>query len=208
MDSEDNEDLEEDSEDSDEIVELPSQNEMKKDLIQAIEEELREQDQLRRENEDLQKQIIMMDSNFEQYDKQPDVQMNEHKYLNTLANVHQVRINLKETQDRYNKMASELQAKLNEKQAKCHEIEQQFKELKKSVAQNAVFSRTGKKIPAKTLSEWEESESMKDQEVHQYRLQNIALRNRLANKEKILKKKEQLADGLHLIDFEQLKIEN
>jgi len=34
------------------------------------------------------------------------------------------------------------------------------------------------------------------------------LRNRLANKEKILKKKEQLADGLHVIDFEQLKIEN
>jgi chromosome segregation ATPase len=30
----------------------------------------------------------------------------------------------------------------------------------------------------------------------------------LANKEKVLKKKEQLADGLHLIDFEQLKIEN
>jgi len=51
-------------------------------------------------------------------------------------------------------------------------------------------------------------DSLKDQEVHQYRLQNIALRNRLANKEKILKKKEQLADGLHLIDFEQLKIEN
>jgi len=71
-----------------------------------------------------------------------------------------------------------------------------------------VFSRTGKKIPKKTLDEWEESESLKDQEVHQYRLQNIALRNRLANKEKILKKKEQLADGLHLIDFEQLKIEN
>ena len=113
----------EDSEDSDEIAELPSQNEMKRDLITAIEEELREQDQLRRENEELQKQIILQDSqNFEQFDKQPDVNMNEHKYLNTLANVHQVRINLKETQDRYNKMASELQAKLNEKQAKCHEI--------------------------------------------------------------------------------------
>ena len=93
--SEDEDD--EESEDSDEIAELPSQNEMKRDLIQAIEEELREQDQLRRENEELQKQIIMMDSNYEQYEKQPDVQMNEHKYLNTLANVHQVRINLKET---------------------------------------------------------------------------------------------------------------
>ena len=54
-----------DSEDSDEIAELPSQDEIKRDLIQAIEEELREQDQLKRENEELQKQIIMMDSNFE-----------------------------------------------------------------------------------------------------------------------------------------------
>ena len=87
-------------------------------------------------------------------------------------------------------MASELQAKLQEKQAKCNEIQEQFKELKKSVAQNAVFSRTGKKIQGKVLNEWEEMETLKDQEVHQYRLQNIALRNRLANKEKILKKKE------------------
>jgi hypothetical protein len=124
MDDSDGEmDSQDQDEDSDEMAELPSQQEMKKDLLQAIEEELREQDQLRRENEELQKSIISMDPNFEQYDKLPDVQMNEHKYLNTLANVHQVRINLKETQDRYNKMASELQAKLNEKQAKCHEIE-------------------------------------------------------------------------------------
>jgi hypothetical protein len=35
---------------------------------------------------------------------------------------------------------------LNEKQAKCEEIQAQFKELKRSVAQNAVYSRTGKKI--------------------------------------------------------------
>jgi len=48
-------------------------------------------------------------------------------------------------------MASELQAKLNEKQAKCQEIEQQFKELKRTVAQNAVFSRTGQKLKAKMI---------------------------------------------------------
>jgi len=34
--------------------------------------------------------------------------------------------------------------------------------LKRSVAKNAVFSRTGKTIPKKTLDEWEESESLKD----------------------------------------------
>ena len=105
-------------------------------------------------------------------------------------------------------MAGELQNKLNEKQTKCTEIEQQFKELKRSVAMNAVHSRTGKKLSAKVIKDWEEADEAKDQEVHQYRLQNIALRNRLANQEKVLKKKEQLAEGLHLIDYEQLKIEN
>ena len=187
---------------------LPSAEEMKRELITAIEEAKKERDQLKSKNGDLQKSIITMDTTFEQYDKQPDVSMNEHKYLNTLANVHQVRFNLKETQDRYNKMATELQAKLNEKQAKCDEIQKQFKDLKRSVAENSVFSRTGKKIKPEIINEWESREATKDSEVHHFRFQNIALRNRLANKEKILKKKEQLADGLHLIDFEQLKIEN
>ena len=141
-------------------------------------------------------------------EKQTDQMLQEHKYLNTLANVHQVRYNLKETQERYNRMASELQNKLNEKQQKCMEIEQQFKELKKSVAMNAQYSRTGKKLPQKMIKEWEEADEAKDQQVNQYRLQNIALRNQLANKQKVLRKREQLADGLHLIDYEQLKIEN
>lgn len=150
----------------------------------------------------------MMDSTTTLNEKSQDQLLHEHKYLNTLANVHQVRFNLKETQDRYNRMASELQNKLNEKQQKCQEIEHQFKELKRSVAQNAVFSRTGKKLSAKMIKDWEEHDQAKDQEVHQYRLQNIALRNRLANQEKVLRRKEQLAEGLHLIDYEQLKIEN
>lgn len=48
----------------------------------------------------------------------------------------------------------------------------------------------------------------KDKEVAECRLQNIRYRNQLAKFEKQLKKKEELAEGLHLIDFEQLKIEN
>lgn len=57
-----------------------------------------------------------MDSTSNIGEKSSDQLLHEHKYLNTLANVHQVRFNLKETQDRYNRMASELQNKLNEKQ--------------------------------------------------------------------------------------------
>jgi len=49
-----------------------------------------------------------MDHNNRDYEKNTDQMLHEHKYLNTLANVHQVRYNLKETQDRYNRMAGEL----------------------------------------------------------------------------------------------------
>lgn len=52
--------------------------------------------------------------------------MNEHKYLNTLAHVHQIRLDLKQTQEKYNKMAADLQKKLEEKQKKCNEIKLNF----------------------------------------------------------------------------------
>merc|ERR1739848_79010 len=37
---------------------------------------------------------------------------------------------------------------------------------------------------------------------------NISLKNRLAKLEQALRKKDELAENLHVIDFEQLKIEN
>lgn len=52
------------------------------------------------------------------------------------------------------------------------------------------------------------NELKKEEEVKQVRLENIKLKNRLKKREQQLKAKEELAEGLHLIDFEQLKIEN
>lgn len=193
-----------------------NQREMREEFVKAIQDALAERDQLKRHNVDLQKSIqgiferqeIGASTAAQVGERSGDAAMNEHKYLNTLANVHQVRFNLRETQERYNKMATELQEKLNEKQSRCAEITKQFKELKRTVALNSYLSRTGKKIDPGKLVEWEEKDDAKDAELHQCRLRNIALRNRLANREKALKNKEKLADGLHLIDFEQLKIEN
>ena len=97
-----------------------NQNQMKRELIQAILDERAEYETLSRQNEELQKKIILSDTIKAEQFSQPEVGgMQDHKYLNTLSNVHQVRFNLKDTQDRYNRMASELQAKLNEKQQKC-----------------------------------------------------------------------------------------
>ena len=42
----------------------------------------------------------------------------------------------------------------------------------------------------------------------QVRLENIKLQNKISKLEAQIKEKEQLAEGLHMIDFEQLKINN
>lgn len=56
--------------------------------------------------------------------------------------MHQTRVDLQTTQDRYNRMSLELQNKLNEKQARCNEIRVAFLELKREVAKKAAYSRS------------------------------------------------------------------
>ncbi len=52
------------------------------------------------------------------------------------------------------------------------------------------------------------ADAAKEEEVQRVRLKNIHLSNQLRRIENALRQKEELAEGLHLIDFEQLKIEN
>merc|ERR1712224_1123865 len=66
----------------------------------------------------------------------------------------------------------------------------------------------GKKIPEKIIQEIEDFELDKDAEVEEVRGSNISLKNRLNKLEQALRKKDELAENLHVIDFEQLKIEN
>ena len=116
------------------------QREIREELETAIAEAQRQHEKLLNENHKLQeKSIILRQKNEAYVEKQgvillkedknslyQDMTMNEHKYLNTLAHVHQIRIDLKQTQDRYNKMAADLQMKLEEKQKKCNEIKYYF----------------------------------------------------------------------------------
>merc|ERR1711988_456395 len=70
------------------------------------------------------------------------------------------------------------------------------------------MGRTSKPIPEKLINQFEREEAEKDLEVERMRLSNINRRNHLRKLEQTLRQKEKLAEGLHLIDFEQLKIEN
>ncbi|CAM9680833.1 unnamed protein product [Choristocarpus tenellus] len=108
----------------------------------------------------------------------------------------------------YDKIAIELQTRLDEKEYKAREITNSFRDFKREIARTAENSRTGKAIPKGVITQFESTEAKKDEDIEKVRLKNINLRMNLKKLENNLRAKEQLAEGLHLIDFEQLKIEN
>ncbi|CAD7925577.1 unnamed protein product [Amoebophrya sp. A120] len=141
-------------------------------------------------------------------DLETQQRVTEHKYLNVLSHVHQIRVKLRTQQVRAARISEELRGQLEDKRAKAIECRESFRDFKRQVAKNAEYSRTGKNIPGKIITEIEKFEQEKEGEVEEVRGANISLKNRLAKLELQLRKKDELAENLHVIDFEQLKIEN
>eukprot|EP00826_Nyctotherus_ovalis_P031088 TRINITY_DN2481_c0_g5_i3.p1 TRINITY_DN2481_c0_g5~~TRINITY_DN2481_c0_g5_i3.p1 ORF type:complete len:400 (+),score=183.62 TRINITY_DN2481_c0_g5_i3:1419-2618(+) len=137
-----------------------------------------------------------------------DTSMSNLKYINALVNVTQVRQQMNQTEETYKKMSSELEEKLSQHQARSDKMKSSFKEFKRAVAEGAEFNRTGKKIPRAELQRWDREEDKIDLELQNERFNYIANKRKLKQSEEELKKKDKLAEGLHVIDFEQLKIEN
>eukprot|EP00747_Dinoflagellata_sp_TGD_P162495 gnl/TRDRNA2_/TRDRNA2_180168_c0_seq1.p1 gnl/TRDRNA2_/TRDRNA2_180168_c0~~gnl/TRDRNA2_/TRDRNA2_180168_c0_seq1.p1 ORF type:complete len:558 (+),score=190.93 gnl/TRDRNA2_/TRDRNA2_180168_c0_seq1:90-1676(+) len=160
----------------------------------------------------LQRRVIQLkmskDKGYDGTEKTQEGKVTEHKYKNVLQNVHSVRLKLRLQQVKAARMSEELKNQLEAKRQKAIECRDSFQEFKQQVARHAEYARTGKKIPEKIIREVEEFELDKDAEVEEVRGSNISLKNRLAKLEQALRKKDELAENLHVIDFEQLKIEN
>eukprot|EP00658_Telonema_sp_P-2_P003501 TRINITY_DN11300_c0_g1_i6.p1 TRINITY_DN11300_c0_g1~~TRINITY_DN11300_c0_g1_i6.p1 ORF type:complete len:349 (+),score=135.25 TRINITY_DN11300_c0_g1_i6:115-1047(+) len=101
-----------------------------------------------------------------------------------------------------------MQTRLDHKVAAAELVHTRFHTFKREIAMEAENSRTGKRIPDKQLAQIEENERILDDECRTVRLRYIVLKHELARLESWLQSKEVLGEGLHLIDFEQLKIEN
>ena len=130
------------------------------------------------------------------------------QYATTLRTIGDNLSRLERDQITYDREALELQARLEEKEEKVESVREAFTNFKSEIAKAAENSRSGKPIPKKIIRQFEETELKKDEDVSKVRLRNINLKTQLKKLEGKLREKEQLADGLHLIDFEQLKIEN
>jgi len=132
----------------------------------------------------------------------------EQRYLNSMYEYKE----LKNEYDDINKKKQEIvnshKEKLQEKREESEKLNKEFYKQKQHIAQNAKSTRSGNEFSLKVFEQLEGMERKKDEIVTKARLENIRLYNKLHRQESLLRQKEELADGLHLIDFEQLKIEN
>jgi hypothetical protein len=58
------------------------------------------------------------------------------------------------------------------------------------------------------IKQFEAAELQREEDLERVRLRNISMRTQLKKLERTLRAREQLAEGLYMIDFEQLKVEN
>jgi len=181
------------------------------ELQEKLAQLLDQNDRLKGKNGALQRAVInrrARDKSYDASEKQSEGKVTEHKYQNMLNNVHSERMKLRLQQVMAARMSDELKNQLEAKRQKAIECRDSFQEFKRQIARHAEYARTGKKIQEKIIQEVEEFELDKDAEVEEVRGSNISLKNRLAKLEQALRNKDELAENLHVIDFEQLKIEN
>ncbi|EEQ99923.1 conserved hypothetical protein [Perkinsus marinus ATCC 50983] len=134
--------------------------------------------------------------------RKTESKITDEKYKDFLRKVHSAREALIRQEVDSREAIDELRAVLENKQAKVAE------DFKRHVARDSEYMRSGKKIPLKIIQEVEDFELDKNAELEEARATHITLKNRLVKLEAELRGRDQLAEGLHIIDFEQLKIEN
>jgi len=132
----------------------------------------------------------------------------EQRYVKYMAQLEDLRNEEMMEHERYQREIEDLKSACQKAEREVEEELESFRLYKREVALGAVNSRTGKSLTLKDIEFLEARETQKTSEVVAVRLENIKLKNRLKKREQQLKAKEELAEGLHLIDFEQLKIEN
>ncbi|XP_042319304.1 coiled-coil domain-containing protein 96 [Sceloporus undulatus] len=109
----------------------------------------------------------------------------------------------------YRQQLDALQGACRERLAKVEAQWKAHQALKKEVAVFTMGRRLGgRQAAVREVEQIQAREQGKEREMTEVRLEYIKLKHRIQKLEANLKAQEELAEGLHLIDFEQLKIEN
>ncbi|XP_034628429.1 coiled-coil domain-containing protein 96 [Trachemys scripta elegans] len=133
----------------------------------------------------------------------------EQRYSRYLAMLEELRSQLAQQRAWYQLQLDDLEQRCTEKLDQVNADWLAFQACKKEVTLFTMGRQLGGKEAAiKEVEHIQAKEQRKENEMSEVRLENIKLQHKIEKLEVSLKAQEELAEGLHLIDFEQLKIEN
>ncbi|OCT96698.1 coiled-coil domain-containing protein 96 [Xenopus laevis] len=201
--------LEEEEEDTDD-------KERREELIQQYQALIQERDKVQQHNAQLQNKLYEYFRRKKGEDLRPETEKRtsdqEQRYLKYLTSLEDMKKKNVEDAAMHQQQIEELSAQCLEVVSRVDKEWTSFQEHKKSIAVLAYKkSGAGKHVSSafiETLAQLQGKEDRKEKEVTQVHLENIKLKNQIYQFQSALRSKEELAEGLHLIDFEQLKIEN
>ncbi|CAI9576941.1 unnamed protein product [Staurois parvus] len=189
--------------------------EVREALIHQYHALLSEKEKVQQQNSQLQHKLYEYFRRKKGEDTRPEIEKHvsdqEQRYLKFLATMEEMRKKFKEDTVQHEQQIEELRVQCQEVVSQVDKEWATFQEQKKKIALYVVNRGAGKHAASSFSQEavqLQAKEERKEKEVIQVRLENIKLKNQINHHESTLRSKEELAEGLHLIDFEQLKIEN
>uniref|UniRef100_A0A8C3X3K5 CCDC113/CCDC96 coiled-coil domain-containing protein n=1 Tax=Catagonus wagneri TaxID=51154 RepID=A0A8C3X3K5_9CETA len=142
---------------------------------------------------------------------EPEAPEKEQAYLHHLALLEDLRKQQADDLSWYHQELNQLKQQCREKLSRVEKEWRAFQALKKQVVMQAMGScrmRGGRQAALREVEQIQALEDKKEKEMSAVRLENVQLKQSLVHLETRMRAQEDLTEGLLLIDFEQLKIEN
>ncbi|XP_003799218.2 coiled-coil domain-containing protein 96, partial [Otolemur garnettii] len=135
----------------------------------------------------------------------------EQSYLRYLAVLEELKKQQADDLQWYHQELAQMKQQCQEKVTRVEKEWRGFQALKKQVVMQAMGScrmRGGRQAALREVEQIQALEDKKEKEMSSVRLENVQLKQSVAHFETRMRAQEDLSEGLLLIDFEQLKIEN
>lgn len=142
---------------------------------------------------------------------EPEAPEKEEAYLRYLALLEELRKQEADDLDWYHQELDQLKQQCKEKVSRVEREWRRFQALKRQVVLQAMGScrlRGGRQAALREVEQIQALEDKKEKEMSAVRLENVQLKQSLVHFETRMRAQEDTTEGLLLIDFEQLKIEN
>ena len=169
-------------------------------------------EELKRDNELIQKKIkiifeFLKKEGREERNFYKESNINESTYADTLSSTASLYNDLNTHKTKLDQDLKRYQQSIQEQERKKQEVYEILMEYKTELLDNAE-TRKGTKIPRGQVEEWLRRERELEDDIKELRIKSFTKTLEMNRLKKELKKMEDYFEGLHIIDFEQLKIEN